>query len=83
MRIDPNFDRVPVTGTQSAPVAAKRTTGSAGAGVSQSSELLKSVKDLPVVRADRVARARELLSDPNYPSDEVLGRVAGRLAEGI
>lgn len=35
------------------------------------------------VRPDKVAQARSLLSDPSYPSNAVLGRVADVLAGNI
>jgi hypothetical protein len=45
--------------------------------------LEQTLKDTPTVRPDAVDRAAALLSDPNYPSDETLGRVAGVLAQNI
>jgi hypothetical protein len=45
--------------------------------------LEQSLKDTTMVRPEVVNRAASLLSDPNYPSDEVLSGVAGVLAQNI
>ncbi|HUA68237.1 MAG TPA: hypothetical protein VMA13_06790 [Candidatus Saccharimonadales bacterium] len=45
--------------------------------------LEQTLKETPTVRPDAVSRAAALLSDPNYPSDETLDRVAGVLARNI
>lgn len=37
----------------------------------------------PAVRAEKVARARDLVADPNYPSKEILQSVAGLLADRL
>ncbi|MFO1475440.1 MAG: hypothetical protein U1F98_02165 [Verrucomicrobiota bacterium] len=77
MRIESNFDRIPVNGVQA--TQARRQTATESAPVSQAQELLHKIQALPVVRLEQVARARELVNNPNYPSDEVLGRVAEKL----
>jgi hypothetical protein len=46
-------------------------------------ELLAVLKQIPEVRADKVARARELLQDSSYPSDSVLTKVSDILAGPI
>lgn len=84
MRINPNFDRTMVTGTQASQAAAPKSPVVADAGLpSGPQKLLQAVKELPLVRADRVARARELVNDPAYPSDAVLGKVSDVLAANI
>ena len=45
--------------------------------------LEQSLKDTPAVRPDVVNRATALVADSNYPSDEVLDRVATTLAQNI
>ena len=50
---------------------------------SQSSKLSelaqKAAASGPDVRADEIERAKRLVADPNYPSDEILDEVAERL----
>jgi hypothetical protein len=45
--------------------------------------LEQTLKETPTVRPEAVNRATALLSDANYPSDEVLNRVATTLAQNI
>jgi hypothetical protein len=45
--------------------------------------LEQTLKEVPAVRPEAVERASSLLSDSNYPSDEVLNRVATVLAQNI
>jgi hypothetical protein len=45
--------------------------------------LEQTLKQTPTVRPDVVNRAAALLSDPEYPSDEVLDRVANTLVQNI
>ena len=46
-------------------------------------ELLWSMRKTPDVRSSVVTRGRRLLSDPDYPSRDVLRRVAGVLARHL
>jgi hypothetical protein len=46
-------------------------------------ELLWAMRKVPEARASVVARGRRLLSDPGYPSREVLRRVARVLAKHL
>jgi hypothetical protein len=45
--------------------------------------LEKTLKEAPQVRPEMVARASALVADANYPSDELLGKIAGTLAGNI
>jgi hypothetical protein len=45
--------------------------------------LEQTLKETTTVRPEAVNRAATLLSDPNYPSDEVMDRVATALAQNI
>ena len=45
--------------------------------------LEQSLKEIPTVRPEAVDRAANLLSDANYPSNEVLNRVATVLSQNI
>jgi hypothetical protein len=46
-------------------------------------DLLLAMRNVPDVRSAAVHRARKLLADPNYPSPEVLRKVAGLLARHL
>jgi hypothetical protein len=67
--------------------AAPATDNSANTGNTMSFERTKaleqSLRDTPVVRPDKVAQAKALVNDPNYPSDEALNRMSGLLAQHI
>jgi len=64
------------------------TSDKAGAGVHDDSELdlisrqnlLDQVRDMPEVRSDVVQMGRNLASDPNYPSDEAVEKLATLLS---
>ena len=45
--------------------------------------LEKTLKEIPQVRPETVARTSALVLDANYPSDELLNKVAGVLAGRI
>jgi hypothetical protein len=45
--------------------------------------LEQTLKETPTVRPEAVTRAAALMSDPNYPSNEVLDRVATVLSQNI
>ena len=42
-------------------------------------EAMALLKNIPEVRMDKVALAKKLIADPNYPSDAVLDKVADAL----
>lgn len=42
-------------------------------------EAMSLLKNIPEVRMDKVALAKKLIADPNYPSDAVLDKVADAL----
>jgi hypothetical protein len=47
------------------------------------SSLQQSLKDLPQVRADKVAQASALVNDSSYPSDTALNQLAGFFANRL
>jgi hypothetical protein len=49
----------------------------------QSSQLRELAKSEPEVRADRVARARELIQSVEYPPRNLMDQVAGLLARKL
>lgn len=48
-----------------------------------STGLARALEDIPAVRADKVAKAKALVTDPSYPNEAALSRVAGVLADHI
>ena len=49
----------------------------------QTTSLEQALKNSAQVRPEKVAQASALVADPSYPSDEVLDRMAGLLAQHI
>lgn len=45
--------------------------------------LEQTLKETPTVRPEAINRAAALLSDPNYPSDDLMDRVANVLSQNI
>jgi hypothetical protein len=43
---------------------------------------LEVLKHEPAVRAGEVERAKRLAADPNYPTDDILARIADRFVSG-
>jgi len=81
MRIDANHGFSGAAGIQAAKINAQEPGAAKdAAGLDRPAELLAALKQIPEVRADKVARAKELLRDPSYPSDSVLGKVSDILA---
>ena len=42
-------------------------------------EAMSLLKNIPEIRVDKVALAKKLIADPNYPSEAVLDKVADAL----
>lgn len=66
----------PTAKSQSKPLLESMSPGNAQA-------LKTAVNNLPLSRADQVERARALVSDAAYPSNDVLNAVANLLAKNI
>jgi len=49
----------------------------------QTTSLQQTLRDTSQVRPEKVAQASALVADPSYPSDDVLDRLAGLLAQHI
>jgi hypothetical protein len=45
--------------------------------------LTRALAEIPLVRADKVAMAKNLIKDPSYPSNAVLEKVSNLLANNI
>jgi hypothetical protein len=83
MQVNPN-DNVP------GPIGVPRVKSNAPtetprdkAVLAGSAELARSLKNVPAVRACKVAQAKALIQDPSYPNEAALRRVAGVLADHL
>jgi hypothetical protein len=89
MRIETNYT---TTGAAELAKTAKQTikpaAGSKSSEVSQtdfeeSSKLEQALTATPDTRSEAVEKAKALAADPNFPSDEQLGKLAGLLAKHL
>ena len=81
MEIKFNIGRIPEA--ESSKPAAKRETTPASpdtVSFSTSDSLNSQLSNLSTVRPEQVAKAKELVSDTNYPPDYLLSRIATLLA---
>ena len=51
--------------------------------IGRTQALEQTLQNTPVVRPEEVSRASALVADENYPSDEMLNKMAGLLAGKI
>ena len=81
MVIEFNTSRIP-SGSPSQPTARPSAAPSATdqASFSGTDSINDQMSTLSTVRPDKVAAARDLVADGNYPSDNDLSRMAGLLA---
>jgi anti-sigma28 factor (negative regulator of flagellin synthesis) len=80
MEIEFNTGRISQGGYSQPPARQSATPASPDpVSFSASDSLNSQLSTLSTVRPDQVARAKALVADGNYPSDEVLHRVADRL----
>ena len=63
--------------------ARKQAPTSDSVRLDQSASLDRALAATPPVRSEAVERARKLIADPAYPSQETLGKVAKLLAASI
>jgi len=85
MEVDFNPGRSPVTGNQP-PVVRREPSAIATdhtMSFDKTSSLQQSLKDSAQIRPEKVAQASALVADANYPSDDVLNRMADLLAQHI
>jgi hypothetical protein len=54
-----------------------------GASFTDSTNLEAALKNLPASRPEAVERAKQLITDPNYPAPGLIGKVANLLASNI
>jgi hypothetical protein len=81
MEIDFNPSRVPqAEPSQPAPRQDATTTATDGASFQGTAALQDQLKGLQAVRPEKVQQAKGLVSDSQYPPDDVLDRIAVLLA---
>ncbi len=66
--------RQPIAQNQAATTAADSSSLS-------NTKLMSAIGNIPIVREDKVNAARTSISDPNFPSIDMLSKVASLLAE--
>ena len=81
MQIEFNTSRIakgdvgqPVARPDAAPVSTDTTS------FTSTASLEAQLRDVPAVRVDKVALAKSLITNPNYPPQELLDRIAVLLA---
>jgi hypothetical protein len=85
MEVDFNPGRSPIIGVNQ-PVVRREPSATATDNTmsfDQTSSLQQSLKDSAQIRPEKVAQATALAADASYPSDDVLNRMAGLLAQHI
>ncbi len=68
---------------RSTPAPAAAVTDSSAASFEASNSIAASLNQSQTARPEKIARANELLSDPSYPSGQVLDQLAGFLAQRL
>ncbi len=66
----------PKTATRSAKPAKETAAAVEAPQISKQEKLLAALQNEPDVRPGEVARGQELAADPNYPSDDLLAKLA-------
>ena len=80
MRVNPNSD-VPIPANVSPAKSKPQVTSThEQADLDSSGKLEKALKNVPAVRAEKIAQAKALLGNAAYPTETTLQNVAGILA---
>ncbi len=83
MKVNPNRnlnDAAPISRAPQRPAA---PAVSSEADFQASAKLALKLAETPTVRAAKVAQAKALIADPNYPDAKTIKQVAKKLAENI
>jgi hypothetical protein len=84
MNINSNFSTKEVTGTSPTKPVVKRNSQSVGSvSLDGSSALDAALGAVPDVRPEAVDRAKQLINDPNYPSQDVIKKLSSFLAQNL
>jgi hypothetical protein len=55
---------------------------SESSGVTRETKLREMLAQEPAVRSEEVARAKVLATDPDYPSNDILAKIASMIVDG-
>ena len=83
MQIDANNELPRASKTQAPTPPRKTATEPKMVNLARTEALDAALKATPEVRADHVARAKELIRDPGYPPAKVVEQVAAVLARRV
>jgi hypothetical protein len=82
MEVNPNTGAGPITGAGLKPTVTPggKPVQTDSVSLQDSEAVNKGVQQTPDIRAESLARARELVEDKNYPSSEVIRNVSNLFA---
>jgi hypothetical protein len=83
MRVNPNCDVPGPIGVPPVKGQAQAAAQPDKADLARSAELGRALENVPVARADKVAKAKTLIQDPSYPNEATLRQVADVLADHL
>jgi hypothetical protein len=83
MRIEANRESPSAASIQGSRAARKTPTQPKQLDLAKTDALDAALKATPDVRAEQVAKAKELIQSPDYPSAKVVDQLAGVLAKNI
>ena len=83
MRVNAKNEVARTEGNPSAKAPRKAAAGTDKVDLKSTDNLHAALNATPEIRADKVAKAKQLVQDPNYPSAKVLSQVAKTLAQKI
>lgn len=80
MEVDFNPARVPAAGSSQPPARQDAAAATDAASFDVTAALQDKLKNLQAIRPEKIDLAKSLISDPTYPPDDVLDRIAVLLA---
>lgn len=83
MKVNPNRNIRETAAARRAPQPDAPATSAATSDFQASTKLAEKLAAMPAVRAEKVARAKALIADPNYPKAKTIRAIAQQLAQHI
>ena len=83
MRIDPNRELSRTPETTLAKTVMTRCDETESTPLPHAAQLTHGMKEMPVVRPEKVAQAKARVKTPGYPGEKTLEEVAGLLADHL
>lgn len=80
MKIERNPSTAPLATLTEIKKPAQSAAKPTVSGFEESQRLTQTLSSLPASRTEQVARAKALIADPNYPSNDQLAKIADHLA---